>query len=172
MSVQCAPPSVDLYTPSPGSIVLREFGSPVPAHTTFVSDGAIANMPNAATSLSSKIGRQVTPLFVDFQSPPPAAATYSVLDGPAIPCTSETRPLKLAGPTFRQRNAETIELSRACAKAEVVTPSASATPQTAVMKRDGCMSNYAGWETNCRPRQYSYDAENASVDAVFAHADC
>src|ERR1051325_7505254 len=67
MCVQCRPPSVDLYMPLPGSMVLREFGSPVPAYTTFVSLGAMASMPNAETSLSSKSGRQVSPLFVDFQ---------------------------------------------------------------------------------------------------------
>src|SRR6059058_653862 len=104
MNVQCPPPSVDLYNPAPGSIVLREFGSPVPAHTTFVSDGAMASIPIAMMFLSSKIGFHVMPLFIDFQMPPPAEATYSVFDGPGIPCTSDTRPMKLAGPTVRQRN--------------------------------------------------------------------
>src|SRR5579872_6621675 len=80
LNVQCIPPSVDLYTPAPGSIVLREFGSPVPAQTTFVSLGAIASMPIAMMFSLSKMGRQEMPLFIDFQMPPPAAATYSVFE--------------------------------------------------------------------------------------------
>ncbi len=65
--------------------MLREFGSPVPTYTTFVSDGAIAIIPNAETDWSSKIGFQVMPKFGDFQMPPDAAATYNVFDGPGIP---------------------------------------------------------------------------------------
>src|SRR5205809_5328640 len=100
---QVSPPSVDLKTPAPGEIVLREFGSPVPAQTCMVSLGAIANIPIEITVFGSKIGRQVTPLLVDFQIPPPAAATKNVLDGDGIPTTSETRPMVLAGRTFRHR---------------------------------------------------------------------
>src|SRR5688500_19000109 len=42
---QVMPPSVLLNMPHPGSIELREFGSPVPRYTTFVSDGAMAIAP-------------------------------------------------------------------------------------------------------------------------------
>jgi hypothetical protein len=51
----------------------------------------------------SNIGRQVVPLFVDFQIPPAAAAAKNVFDGDGMPTTSETRPIVFAGPTFRQR---------------------------------------------------------------------
>ena len=82
---------------------LRELGSPVPAHTCCVSDGAMANMPIEITRLSSNTGRHVMPLLVVFQMPPAAAAMNSVLDGPGMPTTSDRRPMKLAGPTVRQR---------------------------------------------------------------------
>src|ERR1043166_4592577 len=72
-----------------------------------VSVGAIASIPIATTSLSSKIGRQLMPLLFDFQIPPAAEATKRVFDGLGMPCTSETRPMKLDGPTFRHRRGET-----------------------------------------------------------------
>jgi hypothetical protein len=84
-------------------MVLRELGSPVPAHTCVVSLGAMANMPIEITRWLSNTGRQVTPLFVDFQIPPPAAAAKNVFDGDGMPATSEMRPIVFAGPTFRQR---------------------------------------------------------------------
>ena len=46
----------------------------------FVSLGAIASIPADEISLSSKIGRQVTPLFGDFHTPP-AAVTLEEDDG-------------------------------------------------------------------------------------------
>src|SRR5689334_22893830 len=98
-------------------MVLREFGSPVPAKMMFVSDGAMASIPIATTSLSSKIGRQLMPLLFDFQMPPAADAMYSVLDGLGMPCTSDTRPMKFDGPTLRHRNAATTDESSICAEA-------------------------------------------------------
>jgi hypothetical protein len=82
---------------------LREFGSPVPAHTCIVSLGAMASMPIEITRWLSNTGRHVTPLFVDFQMPPPAAAAMKVFDGDGMPTTSEIRPIVFAGPTLRQR---------------------------------------------------------------------
>ena len=46
--------------------------SPVPTHTVFGSLSATAIAPIAATGCSSKIGTKVTPLSVDFQTPPDA----------------------------------------------------------------------------------------------------
>src|ERR1051325_4381164 len=89
--------------PHPGSIVLRELGSPVPAHTCMVSLGAIASMPMEMHFSLSKTGRKVTPPLVVFQMPPAAAATKNVFDGLGIPATSETRPMNAAGPTERHR---------------------------------------------------------------------
>src|ERR1044072_5812457 len=83
---------------------LRELGPPVPAHPCMVSLGARASMPMEITRWLSNTGRQVTPLLVDFQMPPAAAAAKKVFDGDGIPTTSESRPIVLAGPTLRQRN--------------------------------------------------------------------
>ena len=83
---------------------MREFGSPVPAHTCIVSLGAMASMPIEMTRWLSNTGRHVTPLLVDFQMPPAAAAAKNVFDGDGIPVTSDMRPIVFAGPTFRQRN--------------------------------------------------------------------
>src|SRR6185437_11974894 len=73
MCFQVAPPSVDLYTPSPtmslGRIVQ---GSPVPTHTVSGSAGATAMAPMADVSCSSKIGLKVCPPSVDFHKPPEA----------------------------------------------------------------------------------------------------
>src|SRR3954470_19480966 len=96
----------------------------------FVSDGAIASMPIETMFLSSNTGRHVMPLFIDFQIPPPAAATNSVFDGPGMPTTSERRPMKLAGPTVRQRNPETMEESSACADTGTANASEAHAPAT------------------------------------------
>ena len=115
MGFQVRPPSVLLKMPPPGSMELRELGSPVPAHTCCVSVGAIASIPMEMMRLSSNVGRQVMPLLVLFQMPPPAAATKIVLDGLGMPTTSERRPMKLAGPTVRQRIPATVAESSAWA---------------------------------------------------------
>ncbi len=47
--------------------------SPVPAQTIFGSVGATASAPIAATRMPSKIGANVAPPSVDFQTPPDAA---------------------------------------------------------------------------------------------------
>src|SRR5688500_18014216 len=114
---------------------LRELGSPVPAHTVFVSVGAIASIPIEMMRLSSNSGRQVMPLFVVFQMPPPAAATYSVFDGPGIPATSERRPMKFAGPTVRHRKPATVAESRVWAVAAGATPARSAAEARAVPRK-------------------------------------
>ena len=63
----------------------------------------MASMPIEITRLSSNTGRQVTPLFMVFQMPPPAVATKSVFDGPGMPTMSDERPSKFAGPRLRHR---------------------------------------------------------------------
>src|SRR5688572_10551959 len=94
-------------------MVLREFGSPVPAHICIVSDGAIASIPIDTTGWLSKTGRKVTPPFVVFQIPPAAAATKNVLDGLGRATISDVRPSKLAGPTVRQRKPAMVAESSA-----------------------------------------------------------
>src|SRR5262245_16985258 len=98
--------------PPPGSIELREFGSPVPAHTCCVSDGAMASIPIEMIRLSSNVGFQVMPLFVLFQIPPADAATKMLLEGPGLPATQERRPMKFAGPPFRHRSPVALAESR------------------------------------------------------------
>src|SRR6185437_280549 len=134
-------------------MVLREFGSPVPAQTIFVSDGAMASMPNDATSLSSNSGRQLMPLFVDFQMPPAAAAMYRVLDGPGMPCTSDTRPLKFEGPTARHGNPATNVESSDCAEAGALSETTVAAPARAVSTRNRCIANPASGGECCGTRK-------------------
>src|SRR5688500_5349920 len=45
ISFQVRPASVDLKIPPPGEIELRELGSPLPAQTMLVSEGAMAMSP-------------------------------------------------------------------------------------------------------------------------------
>src|SRR5215831_6238569 len=124
--------------PPPGEIVLREFGSPVPAHTCMVSLGAMASMPIEMTRWLSNTGRHVTPLLVDFQMPPAAAAAKNVFDGEGIPVTSEMRPIVFAGPMFRHRNPAIVResssngLAGACAA--VADAKSIATPTTRLVR--------------------------------------
>src|SRR5690349_8621306 len=98
ISFHVNPPSVDLYTPRPGSTELRVLASPVPTQTCIVSDGAIAMAPIDDTASCSNTGVYEMPSFVVFQTPPPAAPTKKVCDGPGIPTMDVTRPSKTAGP--------------------------------------------------------------------------
>ena len=61
--------------PWPSEMWLRMYASPVPAQTTFGSDGATASAPIDCTGWPSKIGAQCTPPSVVFQMPPDAAPT-------------------------------------------------------------------------------------------------
>ncbi len=69
--VHVFPASVDLYIPLPYEICDRMSDSPVPTYTTFAFDGATATAPIDATGCESKIGSQVRPALVVFQTPPP-----------------------------------------------------------------------------------------------------
>src|SRR5260221_268066 len=134
ISAQVLPASADFQRPEPGPPLLREFGSPVPAHTVFVSDGAMASMPMEMMFLSSNTGRHVTPLLVLFQMPPPAAATKSVFDGPGMPTTSDRRPMNVAGPTVRHLKPATVAESRDWARADVAAKTARS-PRAEEMRR-------------------------------------
>src|ERR1035437_5980722 len=125
--------------PAPASIVLRELGSPVPAHTCCVSDGAIASMPIEITRLSSNNGGHVMPLFMVFQIPPPARATKSAFDGPGIPTMSDERPSKLAGPSCRHLMPAMLAESMVCAWT-LAPENTSAAPASAERKRLRCIA--------------------------------
>src|SRR5438093_1883896 len=103
---QVRPPSVLLKIPLPGESELRELGSPVPAQTWLVSDGAIASIPIETTPslpFPPNTRRKVVPALMVFQTPPAAVATKQVREGRGLAVMSLIRPPMLAGPTFRQR---------------------------------------------------------------------
>src|SRR4029078_9156246 len=97
-------------------------------------------MPIATTRWLSKTGRHVTPLFVDFQIPPAAAAAKKVFDGDGIPVTSEIRPIVFAGPMFRHRNPAVVResssngLDAAGACAAAADANSMATPTTRLVR--------------------------------------
>src|SRR6267154_374727 len=77
--VQFSPPSVDLYKPSPTDTLFRVQASPVPTQTVFEFDGSIGAVAIDCTSSRSKTGLYVVPPFTDFQTPPLAAPTNTVM---------------------------------------------------------------------------------------------
>src|SRR5216683_7901055 len=106
---QVFPPSSDLYAPSPHEELWRLLGSPVPTHTTEGSDGAMAMSPIVETLSLSKIGSQVVPLFVVFQTPPEAVPTYTMFGLLSTTAKSSMRPPIVAGPI--SRNSRFLNLS-------------------------------------------------------------
>src|ERR1043166_2346642 len=101
---QVSPPSVLLKIPLPGESELRELGSPVPAQTWLVSDGAIASIPIETTPsvpFPPKTRRKVVPALTVFQMPPAALATKKGRDGLGRPGMSLIRPPMLAPPPRR-----------------------------------------------------------------------
>src|SRR5215831_15591856 len=101
--VQVSPPSVDLYIPSPIDTLLRVHDSPVPTQTFLEFFGSRAMAPIDCTGCSSNIGRYRVPLSSDFQTPPLAEPTKSVIfpDGSWTPAMQEMRPLIAAEPMLR-----------------------------------------------------------------------
>src|SRR5512140_2298142 len=65
-------------------------------------DGATAIAPIEATGCESKIGFQVRPALVVFQTPPPTEPKYNVLGCPGTPLPPLTRPPR-NGPMLLQR---------------------------------------------------------------------
>src|SRR6516165_1164731 len=59
--------------------LLRTHDSPVPTQTVFEFEGSIATAPMDCTSSRSKTGLKVVPPFTDFQTPPLAAPTKTVI---------------------------------------------------------------------------------------------
>src|SRR5438045_1235111 len=82
-----------------------------------------------------------------------------------MPCTSETRPMKLDGPTFRHRNVATTEESSICAGTGAARATAAA-PATTVSTRNRCMtSHWVGWRDEAATiRHYSYERLWGSVE--------
>src|SRR6476646_2724722 len=78
--------------------LLRVHDSPVPTQTFLEFFGSRAMAPIDCTGCSSNIGRYRVPLSSDFQTPPLAAPTNSVIlpDGSCTPAMQEMRPLIFA----------------------------------------------------------------------------
>src|SRR5881296_4715540 len=90
--------------------VLRIQDSPVPTQTFFEFFGSRAIAPIDCTGCSSNTGRYRVPLSSDFQTPPLAAPTKSVIlpDGSRVPATAEMRPLIVAEPILRAPRPEIV----------------------------------------------------------------
>src|SRR5207249_12292243 len=96
--------------PSPIETLLRVHDSPVPTQTFFEFFGSSAMAPIDCTGCSSNIGRNRVPLSSDFQTPPLAAPTKSVIlpDGSRVPAIAEMRPLIVAEPMLRAPRPEIL----------------------------------------------------------------
>src|SRR5262249_10896192 len=109
--VQDFPASVDLYTPLPQDDDCRLFDSPVPTHTTFSSEGAIATSPMGGVDCASKRDSQVVPRLTDLNSPPVAVATYTMLGFPGTHSMSSMRPPMIDGPILRHGKPSTSDFT-------------------------------------------------------------
>src|ERR1051325_4626872 len=90
--------------------LLRVQDSPVPTQTFFAFFGSSAIAPIDCTACSSNIGRYRVPLSSDFQTPPLAAPTKSVIFpvGSRTPAMHEIRPLMAAEPMLRAPRPEML----------------------------------------------------------------
>src|SRR5215468_6705305 len=90
--------------------LLRVHDSPVPTQTFLEFFGSSAMAPIDCTGCSSNIGRYRVPLSSDFQTPPLAEPTKSVIlpDGSCTPAMQEIRPLIAAEPMFRAPRPEML----------------------------------------------------------------
>src|SRR5881397_4243767 len=112
--------------PSPMDTLLRVHVSPVPTQTFFEFFGSSARAPIDCTACSSNIGRYRVPLSSDFQTPPLAEPTKSVIlpDGSRVPAMAEMRPLIAAEPMLRAPRPEIVaevnaDCSCACARSTI-----------------------------------------------------
>src|SRR5438270_7387302 len=109
--------------PSPIETLLRVQDSPVPTQTFFALLGSIAIAPMDCADCSSKTGRYRVPPSSDFQTPPLAAPTNSVIfpEGSFVPAIAEMRPLIAAEPMLRAPRPEMVaELNGVSSAPELV----------------------------------------------------
>src|ERR1700680_832013 len=110
--------------PSPTDTLFRVHDSPVPTQTFFAFLGSSAIAPIDCAGCSSNTGRYRVPPSSDFQTPPLAAPTISVIfpEGSFVPAIAEMRPLIAAEPMLRvpkpEMVAEVNEVSSA--RAEII----------------------------------------------------
>src|SRR3989440_1168609 len=116
--------------PSPIETLLRVQDSPVPTQTFLSLFGSIVIAPMDWTDCSSKTGRYRVPPSSDFQTPPLAAPTKSVIfpEGSFVPAIAEIRPLIAAEPMLRAPRPEKVaELNGASSAREFVAAKQMAT---------------------------------------------
>src|SRR4030095_1356398 len=91
--------------------LLRVHDSPVPTQTFLEFFGSSAIAPIDCTGCSSNIARYLVPLSSDFQTPPLAEPTKSVIlpVGSCTPAMQEMRPLIAAEPMLRAPSPEMVE---------------------------------------------------------------
>src|ERR1700730_1504226 len=103
--------------PFPIDTLLRVHDSPVPTQTFLLFFGSSAIAPIDCADCSSNTGRYRVPPSSDFQTPPLAAPTKSVIlpEGSFAPAIAEMRPLIAAEPMLRVPSPEMVEeLNGAC----------------------------------------------------------
>src|SRR6266853_3378097 len=92
--------------------LLRVQDSPVPTQTVFAFDGSIATAPMDCTLSRSNTDLYVVPPLTDFQTPPLAAPTKTVMRPSCSTASSAAmRPLMAAEPMFRAGSPETVAAS-------------------------------------------------------------
>src|SRR6202790_3949661 len=108
--------------PSPTDTLFRVHDSPVPTQTFFAFLGSSAIAPIDCAGCSSNTGRYRVPPSSDFQTPPLAAPTKSVIfpDCSCVPAMAEMRPLIAAEPILRAPKPEMVaELNVGCCARDV-----------------------------------------------------
>ena len=99
--------------PLPTETLLRVQLSPVPTQIVFGFEGSMVTAPIDCTGWSSNTGLNVVPPSVDFQTPPLAAPTNSVVLPPSLRAASaEMRPLMAAEPMLRAVRPEIVPSSK------------------------------------------------------------
>src|SRR5438132_9795551 len=96
--------------PLPIETLLRVHDSPVPTQTLFAFVGSSAIAPIDCAGCSSNTGRYRVPPSSDFQTPPLAAPTKTVIfpDGSLAAARPEMRPLIVAEPMLRAPSPEML----------------------------------------------------------------
>src|SRR5215472_6194128 len=115
--------------PSPMETLLRVQASPLPTQIVLGDCGSTVIAPMDSTGSLSNTGLNVVPPFVDFQTPPLAAPTYTVSRPFSLTAAmAATRPLIAAEPMFRAPRPETVSESNltSCARAAAVRVNAAA----------------------------------------------
>src|SRR3984893_7993634 len=119
--------------PFPIDTLLRVHDSPVPTQTFLLFFGSSAIAPIDCADCSSNTGRYRVPPSSDFQTPPLAAPTKSVIlpEGSFAPAIAETRPLTAAEPILRAPRPEMVaELYEVCCASVATTQNQMAEPRT------------------------------------------